>query len=608
MFLAYDFGDLSSRFGWDYDRFFYERWCREAVVALRDHPERTEDPERADYFVVTSSIRTVPFAVIDQIETFIDPSSQPYIGTGKPHVVFDLRDDPRPIVHHPQAIVCKSAFHQRFYNPLLGVPIPQFPRCRFYRPIVPALERRFLAGFKGNPRPEYGDLRQRLLALNDDVRLLFKGDVLKRDQLEISSGGNIREIVAEGDWTHQDILFDSTFAILPRASGYALSYRMIESMNAGCIPVILSDGYVLPFSDTLDYDCFSIRIAESEVENLPEILESRIGNAAELQRNAIQVYEDYFASTNTIIERTLECVAKLAVIRKKVGFAGSARRRLAQIGYLAMQKRHTFSPAELDDPTPSNVSIILAVHNVRKYLPASIESCLNQSFENIELILVDDSSDDGTYAICERYAKQFEQIRLLRNERNVGVYISRNRGFQAATGDYLCWHDGDDIMRPDRVRWQLRAIQKRDGAIASAARMRRMSKVGDQIVYDPTAPDSCCSTLFFHRSIFDRLGFFDSVRCMADLEYFNRFVVTYGMHRMVHVDAVVWDAWRRPNSLTTSQETGEGSPARLEYWYRFREWHKSGAKLFVSFPLDCRPFPAPDIFLPEKGLVHEQQS
>ena len=151
--------------------------------------------------------------------------------------------------------------------------------------------------------------------MDDNETFVFKGDVFKPSTIEIFESGEVRENLSNNEWSHIGILCNSTFAILPRACGYALSYRMIECMNAGCIPVVFSDGYVLPFSEELDYDSFSIRVAESDVEHLREILASRWTEADRMQQNVLQVYESHFATTERIIHQTIKHVSQRVSVR-----------------------------------------------------------------------------------------------------------------------------------------------------------------------------------------------------------------------------------------------------------------------------------------------------
>lgn len=89
------------------------------------------------------------------------------------------------------------------------------------------------------------------------------------------------------------------------------------------------------------------------------------------------------------------------------------------------------------------VSVIVPVYKVEKYLPACIESILSQSFEDFELILVDDGSPDRCGAICDEYAQKDQRIRVIHKE-NGGVSAARNRGLEESVGQYIAFCDSDD--------------------------------------------------------------------------------------------------------------------------------------------------------------------
>ena len=93
------------------------------------------------------------------------------------------------------------------------------------------------------------------------------------------------------------------------------------------------------------------------------------------------------------------------------------------------------------------VSIIVPVYNLEKYIGDCIDSILNQSFKNYELILVDDFSTDNTREIVKEYIDNYkEDIILIENARNMGAGYSRNRGLDIAKGKYLLFLDGDDFF------------------------------------------------------------------------------------------------------------------------------------------------------------------
>lgn len=94
------------------------------------------------------------------------------------------------------------------------------------------------------------------------------------------------------------------------------------------------------------------------------------------------------------------------------------------------------------------VSVGLPVRNREDLVAIAIESVLGQTLGDLELIICDNVSTDGTVAICERYARQDRRIRLRRNARNIGIAYNHNRTFKLATGKYFHWMGSDDSHDP----------------------------------------------------------------------------------------------------------------------------------------------------------------
>lgn len=90
------------------------------------------------------------------------------------------------------------------------------------------------------------------------------------------------------------------------------------------------------------------------------------------------------------------------------------------------------------------ISIIVPVYNSEKYLEECIESVLNQSYKNIELILINDGSTDDSYNICKKYLKYDSRVKVIDKE-NQGVSIARNEGIRISTGKYIIFMDSDDF-------------------------------------------------------------------------------------------------------------------------------------------------------------------
>jgi glycosyltransferase EpsE len=102
------------------------------------------------------------------------------------------------------------------------------------------------------------------------------------------------------------------------------------------------------------------------------------------------------------------------------------------------------------------VSVIMGVFNCATTLPTAIESVINQSFKDWELIICDDGSSDQSYCIAKAYQEKYgDQIILLSNEKNLGLNITLNNCLRASNGKYIARMDGDDISLPDRFQTEV---------------------------------------------------------------------------------------------------------------------------------------------------------
>lgn len=116
----------------------------------------------------------------------------------------------------------------------------------------------------------------------------------------------------------------------------------------------------------------------------------------------------------------------------------------------------------LDD---AKISVIIPVYKVERYLSNCMDSIINQTYRNLEIILVDDGSLDNCGTICEEYAKKDRRIKVIHQE-NRGLSAARNTGLQIATGDYLGFVDSDDWVELDMYEYLLQNLHKEQAHIA----------------------------------------------------------------------------------------------------------------------------------------------
>lgn len=103
------------------------------------------------------------------------------------------------------------------------------------------------------------------------------------------------------------------------------------------------------------------------------------------------------------------------------------------------------------------ISVIVPVYNMECYLEKSLETIVNQSYHNLQIILVNDGSTDGSLAICQKYAKIDNRIQII-SQRNKGVAAARNTGLAAVRGNYIGYIDPDDFAEPNMIMDLYRAL------------------------------------------------------------------------------------------------------------------------------------------------------
>lgn len=113
------------------------------------------------------------------------------------------------------------------------------------------------------------------------------------------------------------------------------------------------------------------------------------------------------------------------------------------------------------------VSVIIPVYNVERYLARCLDSVLEQTYKNYEIICVNDSSPDNCKEILKRYERKYtDKIIVLHNEQNVGLGKTRERGIEASSGEYLMFIDSDDYIKKDFISQYINVVIKKSYDVA----------------------------------------------------------------------------------------------------------------------------------------------
>ena len=108
------------------------------------------------------------------------------------------------------------------------------------------------------------------------------------------------------------------------------------------------------------------------------------------------------------------------------------------------------------------VSVIIPAYNAEKIVGFTLDSVINQTYKNLEIIIVNDCSTDKTLDVLKEYEKKDKRIKVLSNEKNSGVAETRNNALNVASGDYIAFVDADDIWNLEKIEKQLNFMQEKD--------------------------------------------------------------------------------------------------------------------------------------------------
>ena len=253
---------------------------------------------------------------------------------------------------------------------------------------------------------------------------------------------------------------------------------------------------------------------------------------------------------------------------------------------------------------PPLISVIMVAHNAQTTIAAAAASILAQSWRNLELIIVDDGSTDGTWStVTAIRATDPTHIRLLRNRQRVGPYVSRNRALHdAVAGAYVTCHDADDWAHPDRLVIQVRPLLASGGALrASLAYMLRVQPDGrlstDEMSWfcpDGATKVAMVSALYERRLLVDELGYWDGVWYGADAEMIGRAQALLGETGFAKVRTIVMLCRDTVSGLGKVGYNRVQTPAddrwtnSTRHMYRdaFRGWHariEAGGDAYLPF-------------------------
>jgi glycosyltransferase involved in cell wall biosynthesis len=268
------------------------------------------------------------------------------------------------------------------------------------------------------------------------------------------------------------------------------------------------------------------------------------------------------------------------------------------------------------------VSVIIAVRNAEDTIAAAVRSILNQTWTNLEVIILDDASTDNTPKLLSQFQEVDKRIVFTPLHQSVGPYVCRNIAVKSGlvTGDYITCHDGDDWAHPQRIEQHMQLANMAGvlghASLALCLRMspdRAFTRIGLPRTSSPdgVAQVARVSCLLNRDFMSARLGYWDCVRFGADSELINRMEFLLGRKiqilkslGMICLDTGTGLSSDRRYGVLTSKGL---SPVRKSYKKAFEKWHSEiGNRAYLDFPTEVEPFHRDGAMIVPEQTIRDQ--
>lgn len=238
------------------------------------------------------------------------------------------------------------------------------------------------------------------------------------------------------------------------------------------------------------------------------------------------------------------------------------------------------------------VSVIIPMYNSEKYIRETILSVLNQTYKNIEIIVIDDGSSDNSAGIVKTMADKFENVIKYYYENNAGVSRARNKGIENANGKYVAFMDSDDLWMPDKLEKQIAKLK--DTKMKSCycgflyyyedSNVEKREKINfaeGKILYDALSDRTWCSTITWiiekELIINYKLMFDENCNWGEDFEFFIKIAA---LTEVACVEEYLSIARVRANSLSTGQAI-LNKTNDIYVWIRLTEWLEENKNILI---------------------------
>ncbi|GAB2467308.1 hypothetical protein GCM10027063_04790 [Promicromonospora xylanilytica] len=254
------------------------------------------------------------------------------------------------------------------------------------------------------------------------------------------------------------------------------------------------------------------------------------------------------------------------------------------------------------------VTVVMSAFRPGPEIFSAVRSILDQTWGNLELLVLDDASGPGFEDILADVAGLDTRVRVIVQPQNRGTYAARNRAVREARGQFITFQDSDDWSHPERIARQVRPLLESRAVHSTMSRsIRCTEELGFQHLAMPTSRKNA-SSLMFPRAVIERFGGFDPVRKSADTEFLERLEAALPGEQLILDDQLAFVRLTSGSLSRGDFRTRWVHPSRREYAESFKAWHeqvRAGAAPYVSPDPARRSFAAPRRFVQNTGVPVE---
>lgn len=213
-------------------------------------------------------------------------------------------------------------------------------------------------------------------------------------------------------------------------------------------------------------------------------------------------------------------------------------------------------------------SIVLPVYNGEKYLSEAINSCLNQTYQNFELIIVDDYSNDNSLTIAKKYSEKDRRINVISNSENKKLPTTLNVGHHYAKGDFITWTSDDNILKPNflehllgsLIKNQVDVVYSNYDIITKDSKLKRIHNTGptEHILFG----NKIGASFLYKKELFQKLkGYDESLFLLEDYDFWLRASIKFKFH---HLNESLYQYRLHSDSLTSAIQLNEDKKMKHE--------------------------------------------